>query len=525
VTARGTLARAGLVVTGAFLVARILGWVRLVVIGATFGPTDRDIFVAAFRIPDAMFQLVAAGALSSALIPIVAGLLARDEEARAWRVASTVANLMLAVLLILAVIVAIAAPVLVPVITQGFDPAGQARTVELTRIMLLSPILLALGALTTSLLNAKGRFAASALAPITYNVAIIGGALFLAPSLGVTGLVVGVVAGSACHLGVQLLPLRGVGFRYAPRIDLRDPSAREAILLMVPQAIGLGAGQLTFLVVTSLATTIGVGAVSAFYFAFSIFQIPVGVIGLPIGVVMLPSMSRDLARGDTASYVSLVRRALRLILWVMLPLAGLTIVLSREVISFLFRSARFDERDVALTAGSLVFLTLALTSESLIAILARAFYARRDTRTPVVAAVLAVAINVSLAILLVGRLELAGISLAIAIGSWAEVAVLLVLLNRRIGSFRALELVRSGVAAVGCAVAASLVALAVRTVLGGVVGGDPSRPAIFVELVVAAGLAGITYLGLSRALRIPELDTIVRLMSDALRRPVRPARP
>jgi putative peptidoglycan lipid II flippase len=525
VTARGSLARAGLVVTGAFLVARILGWVRLVVIGATFGPTERDIFVAAFRIPDAMFQLVAAGALSSALIPIVAGLLAGHEEALAWRVASTVANLMLAILLVLAVIVAVAAPLLVPVIAPGFDPVGQGRTVELTRIMLLSPILLALGALATSLLNAKGRFAASALAPITYNLAIIGGALFLAPSLGVTGLVLGVVAGSACHLGVQLLPLRGVGFRYAARIDLRDPNARAAIRLMVPQAIGLGAGQLTFLVVTSLATTIGVGAVSAFYFAFSIFQIPIGVIGLPIGVVMLPSMSRDLARGDTASFVSLVSRALRLILWVMLPLAGLTIVLSRELITLLFRSARFDERDVALTAGALVFLTLALASESLIAILARAFYARRDTRTPVAAALLAVALNVSLAVLLAGRFQLAGISLAIAIGSWAEVAVLVVLLNRRVGAFRAVELAGSGIAAVGCALAASLVALVARNAIEGMLGREPSKPAIFIELAVAAGLAGLAYLGLSRALRIPELDTIVRLMSDALGRPVRPARP
>jgi putative peptidoglycan lipid II flippase len=525
VTARGSLARAGLVVTGAFLAARILGWVRLVVIGATFGPTDRDIFVAAFRIPDAMFQLVAAGALSSALIPIVSGLFAGHDEARAWRIASTVANLMLAILLVLAVVVAVAAPLLVPVITPGFDVAGQARTVDLTRIMLLSPILLALGALATSLLNAKGRFAASALAPMTYNLAIIASALFLAPIMGVTGLVVGVVAGSACHLGVQLLPLRGVGFRYAPRLDLRDPDARAAILLMVPQAIGLGAGQLTFLVVTSLATTIGVGAVSAFYFAFSIFQIPIGVIGLPIGVVMLPSLSRDLARGDMASYVSLVSRALRLILWVMLPLAGLTIVLSREVITFLFRSARFDERDVTLTAGALLFLTLALTSESLIAILARAFYARRDTCTPVAAAVLAVVLNVSLAILLVGRFELAGISLAIAIGSWTEVAVLLVVLDRRVGAFRPRELAGSGIAALGCAVAASLVALAARTALQGMVGGDTSRVIILAELVVPAGLAGLAYLGLSRLLRIPELDTIVRLLSDAFGRPARAARP
>lgn len=517
-----SLARAGLMVTSAFLVARALGWVRLVVIGTTFGPIERDTFVAAFRIPDLIFQLVAAGALSSALIPIVAGLIATDEGARAWRVASTIANLMLVVLLALAVVVAVAAPALVPMFTPGFDPAQQARTVELTRIMLVSPILLALGSLATSLLNAKGRFAASAVAPITYNLAIIGGALLLASSLGVAGLAIGVVAGSACHLAIQLVPLREIGFRYAARIDLRDAAAREALLLMLPRAVGLGASQLTFLVATSLASAIGVGAVSAFYFAFSIFYIPIGVIGIPIGVVMLPSMARDLARGEVDSYVSLVTRALRLILWVMLPLAGLTMVLRREIVILLFRSSRFDERDIELTAAALVFLAFALASESLIAILARAFYAGRDTRTPVAAAVLAVALNVSLAILLVGPLELAGIGLAIAVGSWVEVAFLLAVLHRRIGAFRPGEVIRPGVVALGAALAASGAALAARAVLLDVVGPTTSRPAILLELVLATGLAGLVYLGLSRALRIPELGTIVRLMSDALRRPARP---
>jgi putative peptidoglycan lipid II flippase len=523
VTAGRSLARAGLVVTGAFLVSRILGWVRLVVLGTTFGVAgELDTFFAAFRIPDLIFQLVAAGALSSALIPIVAGLLATDEESRAWRVASTVANLMLAILLVLALVVLVAAPAIIPLVTPGFTAAQQAQTVDLTRIMLASPILLALGSLATSLLNAKGRFAASAVAPIVYNLAIIGGALFLAPTMGVTGLAVGVVAGSACHVAIQLLPLRAIGFRWTPRVDLEDSSARQALLLMVPRAIGLGASQLTFLVATSLASRIGVGAVSAFSIAFSVFQIPIGVIGIPIGVVMLPSMSRDLARGDIASYVSLVTRAVRLIVWVMLPLAGLTIVLRTEIVTLLFGYGRFDAHGVELTAAALLFLGLALASESLIAILARAFYASRDTLTPVMAAVLAVALNVSLAIVLVERLELAGIGLAIAVGSWVEVGYLLLVLGRRVGGFDTAEVVRSGAVALAGAILASGVAGLTIVLLERAVGASPPRPVLFVELALATGLAGLAYLGLSRALRIPELGTIVRLMSDALRRPASP---
>jgi putative peptidoglycan lipid II flippase len=173
-----TLARAGVIVAGAFFVSRVLGWVRLVVITNLFGAgAQLDAYFAAFRLPDAIFQLVAAGALSSAMIPVLAGLFTKDEEQRAWRVVSTVLNVMLIVLFALSVVVAIFAPVIVPLITPGFDAVGMELTVRLTRIMLLSPILLALGAIASSVLNARGRFGAAAVAPSLYNLAIIGGAL------------------------------------------------------------------------------------------------------------------------------------------------------------------------------------------------------------------------------------------------------------------------------------------------------------------------------------------------------------
>ena len=521
-TDRTALARAGLLVTGAVLVARLLGGVRLFAIYSTFGAgSDLDTFVAAFRFPDLIFQLVAAGALSSALIPIVAGLVATDAEARAWRVASTVANLMLAILLVLALVVLLAAPALVPLVTQRFSAAQTAQTVELTRIMLVSPIFLALGSLATSLLNAKGRFAASVIAPITYNLAIIASAVFLAPSLGVVGLAIGVAAGSIAHLAVQLPSLRMIGYRYVPRVDLGDANARQALVLMVPRAIGLGASQLTFLVATALATGIGTGAASAFYLAFSIFQIPIGVIGIPLGVVMLPSMSISLARGELAGYALLVSRALRLLLWIMLPLAGLTMALHRELVTLLFAYGRFDLRSIDLTASSLVFLALAFASESLIAIVARAFYAGQDTVTPLVAALLAVAINVGLAIVLVGQMGLAGIGFAIAVGSWVELVYLIVVLQRRVRTFQAGDLVAAGGRYLATAVASSAVALLAMQLAVGAVGTAPSRPTLLLEVAAAASLAGLTYLGLSRALGVPEIGIVGRLLSAAVRREVR----
>jgi putative peptidoglycan lipid II flippase len=511
VTDGRTLARAGLVVTGAFLLSRVLGGVRSIVFASTFQLSDLDVFVAAFRIPDFIFQLVAAGALSSALIPIVGGLHAHGEDERAWRVASTVTTLMLAVLLVLAVVVAIAAPVLVPAITPKFDPERSARTIELTRIMLLSPIFLALGAVATSLLNANHRFGASALAPLVYNAGMILGAIFLAPTLGIQALAVGVVLGSLAHVLVQLRPLWTVGFRYRPLADLADPEARQALLLMAPRAIGLGASQVTFIVATLLLSG-DAGSLAAFWLAFQVFQIPIGVIGIPMGVVALPSLSRDIATGEVTRYVSLVTRSMRLILFVMLPLMGLAMILRVPLVGLLFP---FDERIVT----ALLFLVVALPSESLIAILARAFYADRDTTIPVVAAVLAVVINSVFAIATVGRLGVAGIGLGIAIGSWAEAIFLIARLHMRIPAFRPTALVRAaGSGALG-AVAASVVTFAALGLAEGALAPSPGRVGYLVELVVATAAGALAYLAFSRALRVAELDGLLGLLRAAVRRP------
>jgi putative peptidoglycan lipid II flippase len=518
VTAATRLAQAGLVVSGAFFISRVLGWFRLVVFARQFDASDLDTFFAAFRIPDLIFQLVAAGALSSALIPIVAGLLERDEEARAWRVVSTVINLMLIALVTLAVVLFVFAPLLMRAIAPGFEGGKLEQSIELTRIMLLSPILLAMGAVATSVLNAGGRFAASAIAPIVYNLAIIGGALVLAPGLGVAGLAIGVVGGSLGHLLVQLRPLRLLGFRYRTRIEADDPEARQALLLMAPRAFGLGAGQVTFIVVTALASTLGAGAVTDFNYAFTLLQIPIGVIGVPLGIVLLPSLSRDAAVGREVEFSTLLTRALRLLVFVMIPIAGLAAVLRHELTDLLFGGGRLAAADLDLIAATLLWFVTGLAAHALIAVLARAFYARQDTLTPVLAAVAAVAINTTLAIVLVGPLGLAGIALAIAIAAWVEALALLVILRLRIETLRFGGLARVSLQAVVGTAIASVLAFGAETLLRGAVGPDPSALVLVVVAGLVTALFAIAYAAVALVLRIPELASIVEVMADLTRR-------
>ncbi len=521
-TALGSVARAGLVVSGAFLVSRVLGYVRLLVIGSEFGASAQlDAFFAAFRIPDLIFQLVAAGALSSALIPVVSTLFAADEQARAWRIVSTVINLMLAGLAVLSVGLYLLAPTVVPLITPGFDAAQLDETIELTRIMLISPIFLSMGAVATSVLNAGGRFAAAALAPIIYNIAIIGGAVILGPTLGVEGLAYGVVAGSLGHLLVQLRPLGRLGFRYTPRVDTADPQARQALLLMAPRAIGLGASQITFIVVTSLATQLGNGAVSDFNFSFALLQIPLGIIGVPLGIVLLPSLSRGAAVGQEVAFAGLLMRAMRLLVYVMVPIAVFAAVARDPIVGVLFGSGRISSTDLGLIALTLTAFLVGLTAHALIAVLARAFYARQDTVTPVAAAIGAVVINTTLAVILVEPFGLPGIALAIAAAAWIEAVVLLAILDRRIPHLQIAGLVRVGVESLGGAVVAGLGAFALLRLIGDALGIDPGRLALLGELVLASAGFALIYVLISRALRIPELPTIVGVMVDVIRRPAR----
>ena len=517
-TAR-TLARAGLTVTAAFLLSRVLGWVRLVVIADLFGAgAELDAYFAAFRIPDLIYQLVAAGALSSALIPVLSGLLHRDEVDRAWRVVSSVVNLMLLGLAVFSVAMAVGAPVIVPAITPGFDRPTSDLTVHLTRIMLLSPVLLALGSVASSVLNTQGRFAAAAAAPLLYNAAIIVAALLLKPILGIDSLAVGVVLGSLLHLCVQLPQLRG-RFRYERAVDLSDAAARQALLLMGPRAIGLGASQITFIVNTTLASTLGVGSIVAYNVAFTIIQIPIGIIGMPLGVVLLPSMSQAVAAGAMREFGALVIQSLRLLLYVMIFLTAVAMVLRRQVVALLFGYGSFDARALDLTSDTLLFFLAGMAGHSMIVVLARAFYSGQDTRTPVIAAIISVLVNVAVSLLSVGILGLSGLALGIAVGAWVEASFLAVLLWQRSPAARLGSLVRPSLMFAAGAFLAAVAAFGVVRLTDPLIGLDPGKLGLFLQVVVATGAASVVYVAYSRLLHIPELGQAVSLMRSAFHRP------
>ncbi len=516
-TASGrALARAGLVVTGAYLASRLLGWVRTAVFASVFGGSSPqlDAYYAAFRIPDTIFQLVAAGALSSALIPVLAALFARDEDDEAWRVVSNVLQLMLGALLVLAVVMFALAPVVMPAITPGYHGEKLDLTVSMTRTMLLSPILLALGAVATSALNARSRFTAAAVAPLLYNASIIVAAAFFVPAYGVEALAYGVVVGSALLLAAQLPSLLRAGFRLLPGIDLRDRATRQVLVLVAPRALGLGATQITFFVNTALASALGDGPVSVYNYAFTILQIPIGVIGIPLGIVLLPELSRAWSGGAGEAFGSLVVRSVRMLLYVMLFLTTIAMALRIQVVVLLLGYGRFEA--VTATSDALLVFMVGMAGDSLVVVLARAFYAGNDTRVPVTAALVAVAINVAVSVLTIGPIGVPGLALGIAVGAWVEAAILLVVLSRRTLGLDVGAIVRAGCLFLVGAVIAEAVATVVIGATQPALGIGHGKPAVFVQAVLATLAAGGTYAAFGWLIRIPELFDAVRLFRSAL---------
>jgi putative peptidoglycan lipid II flippase len=515
-----SLAMAGLVVVAGVFLSRVLGLVRLSVFSAEFGASkELDAFLLAFRIPDLLFQLVAAGAVGSALVPVASELIARGEDERARRLISTIGNLLVVVMAPLAALIWLLAPVLVPLfVAPGFSekPELMQTTIFLTQLMLASPILLAVGAVMAAGLNSLGIFGPSAMAPNVYNLVIIGCAIVLTPFFGISALAVGVILGGVGHILTQTRQFAS-NHLYEPVMDLHDPAVRETLVLMGPRALGLGATQLVFLVFGMFTSTQQEGDVTLFFLAFTALQIPVGLIGVPLGIILLPPLSRAFSLGQHDRFRGLVDQSLRLLLFVVIPLTGLMIVLAGPTLGLLYGYGRTSEASVATMVPVFVLFLFGLVAHVLISFLAPVFYAGKDTRTPVSAALLAVAVDIGVAVVLFPSLHLQGLAIAIGLGAWAEVVMLVVLMEKRIG-FDLRPLARHSVSFAGGACVASAAAYMTARFVDQHVGGTASIFGRLAELA-PAGLIGLAvYLTWARLFNLPELQAALGMARSLVRR-------
>jgi putative peptidoglycan lipid II flippase len=436
------LAKAAGMVMVAFVASRVFGLAREMIISLQFGTSrELDTYLAAFRIPDLIFQIVARGALGSAFIPVFTEYLARGKREEAWQVASAVMNLVLLTVSLASAIALVFAPQLVSrIVAPGFSPQEQALTVSLMRIMLVSTIVFGVSGVVMGILNSFQHFTMPAWAPAVYNLSIIGGALFLAPRMGVYGLALGVVVGSALHLLIQVPELLKRGLAYVPVLGLAHPGVREVGRLMLPRMLGMASMQVNFLVNTILASSLAPGSLAALNYAWLLMFFPLGIFAMAIATVAFPTFSEMTAKGELGQLRRALSMTLRFTWWLTVPATVGLFILREPIIRLLLERGRFDTSSTQATAWAMQFYALGLFAYATVEIVTRAYYALHDTLTPVLVGLGTMVLNIVLCLLLVGPLSQGGLALANSLATIVEMVFLIVVLRGRLGSMEVGEL-------------------------------------------------------------------------------------
>ena len=512
--ARPSLASAAAIVAAGFLVSRLLGVVRNVAIADSFGTgPELSAYWVAFRLPDLVFQLLAGATLGSAFIPTFARLFTKQSEEDAWRLARSVLNIVLLATIVVAVLGFVLAPVLVPVMAPGLgEDTGQQEelrslAVDLTRLMMISPVLFAVSGMFMGILNARHHFLFPAIAPALYNIAIIVGAVFFDD---VHALAYAVVIGAGLHLVVQIPALLAVGMRYRPEAAWRDPEVREVGRLMAPRVVGLAAFQFNLLITIFFASTVSDEAISAVNYAWLITLTPLALFGMAISTAVFPTMAEQ-AADNLRELRRTLERSLRLILFLTLPAAAALMVLSRPLVAFFFQRGAFDATSTDIVQSALLYYAIGLFALAAIEILSRAFYALRDTRTPVMFAVVALAVNLVLSAALVRPLEVRGLALSVSIATVVEAGLLFWTLRDRIAGLD-LPALGQSVGRTFVAVVLMVEAIAIYLILLEQAGHLDMNRAVDAFFALAGGsVIGTAVFGYAaRALGSEELETVLR---------------
>ena len=462
---RAVLARRASVVSIAVLASRVLGVVREQIFAVFFGAgRELDAFITAFRIPNLLRDLFAEGALSAAFVSTFTQYLERGGEAAAWRLASLVINALLIVVGTITLIGMWIAPGVVLAIAPGFAaiPGKVGLTVGLTRIMFPFLPLVALAAVAMGILNTRNVFGVPASAAAFFNVgSIVGGlgaAYWLAPDyvrgiLGavathhaaptdpalaaraIAGMAIGTLIGGLLQFVVQVPSLGRVGFRYRPVLHLSDPGLRQVMRLMAPATIGAAAVQVNVFINNNFASYLGNGPVSWLNVAFRFMQLPIGLFGVALGTVTLPLVSRHVARGDQAALRRTLAESLELVGLLCLPAAAGLALFAVPVIGLIYEHGRFTPADTTAAAQALAAYTAGLAGYAGIKVLAPAFYALDDARTPMLVSLVSIGVNYVLNWTFVRRLGFGHVGLALSTSAVAlgNFALLYVVLRRRVG--------------------------------------------------------------------------------------------
>src|SRR5579883_2963816 len=507
----GNLARATAIVTAALLLSRMLGLVRTTLFAATFGTShDADAFTLAFTLPDAIFSIVAGGALASAFIPVFADyLIDKRDRKTAWHIASSALNLSMLVLTILAALIFIFAD----------------------RIMQLQPIFLGGATVTIAILQARQHFVLPALGQVIYTVSLISGILatqiddrthIFGGHLGIAGPAWGVVAGAALQFVIQIPGLINAKMHYRPSFDVTHPGVRQMFHLMVPRLINAAFLYVSVFFNRILLAPLGTGSAYGYVTAFTLVMLPIGVFGMAVSQAAFPTLAALVAANRWDQLRATILRTMKGVIYLAIPSSLGMIALAQGISRLLLAHGNFDPTKIGVVSGPLIYFSVGLLGLSLVEILTRSFYALHDSRTPVEVSVLQFMFVIALSIILLGPMGANGLALATSLGSLGEALVLLVLLSPRLGGLDMKDLRRFTFTVFVASVVTALAALFTYTLALYFLPQHAASPRETISEVVrvfsAIGVACVVYFILSRFLGIDDVLPLNRLVSRIFRR-------
>ncbi len=424
------LGQATLIIAVLTLISRLTGFVRDLLLASRLGlSVESDIYFTAFRIPDLVYNLLILGTLSVAFIPVFSEYYLKDKK-RAFEVASNILNISVVGMAVFCLLIFIFAKPLTHLIAPGFGELQINKTVQITRIMLLSPIIFTISNVVSSVLISLKKFLIVNTAPLLYNLGIIIGIIFFYPRYGLPGLAVGVILGALMHVGIQIPELIRNGFRWTLTFNRKDQATRQIGKLFLPRLFGIDISYVNLIVVSIVGSTLAIGSITAFNYANNIQAVFLGVFALSTAIALFPVMSELYAKNETRQFINTIQHAVIRILYFIIPVTILLLLLRAHIVRVLLGYGRCDWNCTITTFDTLGVLALGLLAQSLIPLFARAFYARQNTKTPVVLGLIAVVVNIVLSYVLSFGLGVQGIALGFVLATTVNCILLFAALHR-----------------------------------------------------------------------------------------------
>lgn len=520
------IGQATIIIASFTLLSRITGFGRDILLARSLGlSAESDIYFTAFRIPDTVYNLLILGTLSVALIPVFSQYYLKDKP-RAYNIASTILNISSLGMLAVCLLIFFFATPLTKLIAPGFSMDQIHATADITRIMMLSPIIFTISNVFSSVLISMKKFIIVNTAPLLYNLGIILGIIYLYPRYGIEGLAYGVIFGALMHVGIQIPEAYRHGFRWRPVLKFADPGVKKIGALFLPRIVGLDSSYVNLIVVSIIGSTLVTGSITAFNYANNIQAVALGIFALSSAVAIFPVLSEYFAKEDIKGFVSTLQHTVIRVLYFIIPVTILILLLRAHVVRLLLGYGECDWNCTITTFNTLGVLALGLVAQSLVPLFARAFYSRQNTKTPVVISVICMFISGVTSYYLAQGLGIVGVALGFVIASTVQCILLFVFLHRALEkkdvvTQRTLTMFDATI------VTQTLKILLASVLLGAVSYGtlylvDPILNThtifgIFAQAAIATILGGVAYVALTRYLDVMESKAIANGFFKVLR--------